>query len=141
MREEPAKSRGVPPSQGSGAQSSRGFLMSLEAAFSLALLIIAVSALPAFHPQKNPAPGFFLCSDAALALAKDGAFSDPSGMKLRGKVRQMERLSGMCIEAEALLAHAASSCAFVPREKTILSLPVHQDGLLLQARVSCWPPE
>jgi len=125
--------------QGS-AGSTRGFLMTLEAAFSLTLLIIAAAALPAFLPQKNSAPDFFLCTDAAAALANSGAFSDATGLQLQGQVNSMHALSGMCVEASVPLGRQASSCAKAKegKEKTQLTVPVFDGNFVQNAGVSCW---
>lgn len=113
--------------------SSAGFLMSLEAAFSLTLLLIALSVLPAFQAQKNPAPDFFLCSDAALSLAKSGAFS--SG-KLQDSLNSMHDLSGMCFSAASIPSAGCPSGA--KGEKISFSIPAFDGTALKEATVSCW---
>ena len=112
----------------------KGFLMSLEAAFSLALLVIAASALPAFRMEKSEAPSFFLCTDAALALAKSGAFSDGS---VGQKVNVMEELSGMCIDADGI-SSSAQECRAEPREKTTVTIPVFNGASMQDSKISCW---
>ena len=114
--------------------SMRGFLMSLEAAFSLSLLVIAASALPAFRLEKSEAPSFFLCTDAALALARSGAFSDGS---VQEKVDSMAGLSGTCIDAEGI-SSSAQECVAQPREKTSLTVPVFNGISVQNAEISCW---
>lgn len=112
---------------------SAGFLMSLEAAFSLTLLLIALAALPAFQAHKNPAPDFFLCSDAALALAKSGAFSSGS---LQDSLNGMHDLSGMCFSAGSSSSAGCSLAA--PGEKISISIPAFDGTALEEATVFCW---
>lgn len=118
---------------------SAGFLMSLEAAFALTLLAISASALPAFQLQKNTAPEFFLCSDAALVLVRAGAFSGAGGQGLQEQVGELSGLSGMCIEAGVQGGESASSCPPTDRGKISLSFPVSRFPSVATATVSCWP--
>ena len=114
-------------------KSSAGFLMSLEAAFSLTLLLIALAALPVFSAQKNTAPDFFLCSDAALSLAKSGAFSNGG---LQGRLDGMHDLAGMCFSAGSL--SSAGCSRDTEGEKISLSIPAFDGTELKEATVSCW---
>ena len=113
------------------------FLFSLEAAFSLTLVIVASAYLLAFAPQKESAGEFLACSDAAGALAKLRAFS--SQEKLQAAVNEAGALLGMCIEAESDGA-SASSCPRGERgrgEKYSFSTPVWVEGRLKNARTAC----
>lgn len=114
-------------------RAKAGFLMSLEAAFSLTLLFAAAYALPAFQPHRNAAPDFFLCSDAALALAKSGALS--SG-ELQGALDSMHGLSGMCFSSGSL--SSAGCFADDEGEKISLSLPAFDGTQVREAALSCW---
>ena len=113
----------------------RGFLMALEAAASLFLLVIAASAIPIFHLQKTSAHDFFLCSDAAVILSKTNAFSDGS---LQEKLDKAASLSGLCIGASSAAAFASSCEGNGAGEKFSFALPVWQDGAVENATVSCW---
>ena len=112
-----------------------GFLMSLEAACSLFLLIISLSLFPAPSLQKGSAHDFFLCSDAAVVLLKSGAFSSQAA--LGEKTGQASGLSGMCISASSPGA-SASSCTGRGAQEFSFSFPIWQHGSLSQAEVSCW---
>jgi hypothetical protein len=115
----------------------RGFAMSLEAAFSLTLLLIAGTALPAFSPPENAAPDFFLCSDAALALAKSGSFSG-TGQQLQAMLDEMHSLSGMCF-SEGSIASAGCALQKNPqKEKTAFTVPYCSAGAVGKKTVSCW---
>ena len=117
-------------------KSSAGFLMSLEAAFSLTLLLIALAALPVFSAQKNTAPDFFLCSDAALSLAKSGAFSNGG---LQGSLDGMHDLAGMCFSAGSLVS---AGCSYASEGgKTAFSIPAFDGTELTEATVQCWRAE
>jgi hypothetical protein len=85
-----------------------GFVFSLEAAFSLTLVIFAAAYLFAFVPQKEDVGWFLSCADAAEALSKSRAFSSQAG--LDGAVEELSGLSGACLEAEAG-GMRASSCS------------------------------
>ena len=113
------------------------FLFSLEAAFSLTLVIVASAYLLAFAPQKESAGEFLACSDAAGALAKLRAFS--SQEKLQAAVNEAGALLGMCIEAESDGASASSCTPDEGRvgEKYSFSFPVWVEGRLKNARASC----
>jgi len=115
--------------------SRKGFLMSLEAAFALTLLLIAGSALPAFSQPKNAAPDFFLCSDAALALVKSDAFSDGS---LQARLDSMHALSGMCFSSGAAVSSGCAIAAQAGGEKLSFSVPSYQGGALRKLAVYCW---
>ena len=111
-----------------------GFLMSLEAAFSLTLLLIAATALPAFSQPENTAPEFFLCSDAALALVKGGSFADSS---LQANLTDRHSLSGTCVSAEGRFSRGCSS----PRPqsgKTAITVPFYRAGAVGKATIYCW---
>ena len=103
-----------------------GFAMTLEAACSLLLLAFSLSLLPYFALPAPDAPDFFLCSDAALLLAKTSSFSDAS--LLSHNVVEMEALSGMCISAESSGASAQSGCAGEGAERHSFSLPFWGGG-------------
>ena len=113
------------------------FLFSLEAAFSLTLVIVASAYLLAFAPQKESAGEFLACSDAAGALAEMRAFS--SQEKLQAAVNEAGTLLGMCVEAESEGA-SASSCTpgeGGSGEKYSFSFPVWVEGKLKNARAAC----
>jgi hypothetical protein len=122
-------------------QHSKGFLMSLEAAFALTLLLFAATALPAFSQPKNTAPDFFLCSDATLLLVKSGAFTDGS---LQAKINEMHSLSGMCFSVHDLAGDiSAKDCdSSSAKEKTAITVPVWSSGIphgfVQKAAVYCW---
>ena len=116
---------------------SRGFLMSLEAAASLLLVMVALSALPLFSARAGREGDFFLCSDAAVALAKSSAFS--SAAALHEEVEQAASISGMCLSAESG-AISSSSCSQPPAqtEAYAFSFPVWSGREMGSATVSCW---
>jgi len=107
--------------------------MSLEAAFSLSLVAVALLALPLFSKPQNEAQDFFLCSDAALSLVRLGSFAG----RLQGDVAQMESLSGLCIEVSGDFS-AASSCSPAAQERIVLTIPVSSGDSVHEAEVSCW---
>ncbi len=118
--------------------SNPGFLMSLEAALSLVLLLMALQALALYQPKQQEAGGFFLCNDAAIVLVKTGSFSDQSG--LEGGIKKISSLAGECVEASSPSA-SASSCPGTPAhsaEKLSFSFPVWQGSAVETATVSCW---
>ncbi len=114
----------------------RGFLFSLEAAFSITLAIVAAACLPAFAMHEESPGNYLACSDAAGVLAKSGAFA--SQEKLQAAVDEAGELLGMCIEAESA-GMGASSCD-ESRQGSVLSFafPVWSGGKLQNARVACW---
>lgn len=112
-----------------------GFLMSLEAACSLLLLIISIPLFSAPSLQKGSAHDFFLCSDAAVVLLKSGAFLSQGA--LEEKARQASALSGLCISASSPGA-VAFPCQGRGSQEFSLSFPLWQSGTLSQAAVSCW---
>lgn len=120
----------------SASCSRNGFVLSLEAASSLALLLIAASALALFSFQEANAGDFYACSDAALLLSKSHAFSDGT---LGERVAQVHSLTGMCAVASSPAA-SSSSCggARDATEKFSFTMPVWQQGGLRSAKVECW---
>ena len=108
----------------------RGFLMSLEAAASLALIFISLAALPLFEIKVGTENDFFLCSDAAVALLKSGALS---GASARQQINEAASLSGMCIEAGG-----ASSCGYDGEGRLAFTFPIWRDGRVQPSTVSCW---
>jgi len=136
--DECAKRRRLPAGRGVYWMNSyRAFLFSLEAAFSLTLVIVASAYLLAFEPQKESAGEFLACSDAASALMELRAFS--SQEKLQAAVDEACALLGMCVEAEGAGA-GASSCSAGEGgagEKYSFSFPVWAGGRLQNARVAC----
>ena len=113
------------------------FLFSLEAAFSLTLVIVASAYLLAFAPQKEGAGEFLACSDAAEALAELRAFSSQEA--LGASVGQASHLSGACIEAGGANLHASSCEGGVGSagEKYSFSFPVWKDGRVENAQAGC----
>ena len=113
------------------------FLFSLEAAFSLALAMVAAAWLFAFAPQKDDAGEFLACSDAAGALLEMRAFSQQE--KLQEAVSEAGALAGTCVEAGGA-GLSAASCApgeGGAGEKYSFSFPIWVDGKLLNARAAC----
>jgi|GEM_PF-1441286 len=121
-----------------GAAGKRlAFLFSLEAAFSLTLVIVASAYLLAFAPQKESAGEFLACSDAAGALVELRAFS--SQASLQAAVDEAGALLGACVEAEAGGVRA-SSCKEnrgETGEKYSFSFPVWREGRVENAEVAC----
>ena len=113
-----------------GCVRPKGFLMSLEAAASLLLVLIALSTLALFEVKQGHEGDFFLCSDAAVALVKTGAFS---GGHLREAVEEASGISGLCISAGG-----QSSCSYGGQEKYSFSMPVWSGLGVQSAEVSCW---
>ncbi|MCX6771400.1 MAG: hypothetical protein NTX79_05075 [Candidatus Micrarchaeota archaeon] len=114
------------------------FLFSLEAAFSLTLVIVAAACLLAFAPQKESAGEFLACSDAAGALSELRAFSTQE--KLDAAVNDAGKLLGACVGAEGAGVRA-SSCkagAGSAGEKYSFSFPAWKDGRVESARVWCY---
>ena len=114
------------------------FLFSLEAAFSLTLVIVASAYLLAFAPQKESAGEFLACSDAAGALAKLRAFS--SQEKLQAAVDEAGALLGTCVEAEVEGGAEVRSCKAGgggAGEKYSFSFPIWDGGRVKNARVGC----
>ena len=112
------------------------FLFSLEAAFSLTLVIIASAYLLAFSPQKENVGEFLACSDAAGALAELRAFSSQDA--LRASVGEAGEMLGMCVEAKGAGANA-SSCEGQSEagEKYSFSFPIWKDGRVESAQAEC----
>jgi len=122
--------------------AKRGFLMTVEAAFALLLILFAASSLALFNFQKHDSQKFYLCSDAAILLAKTGDFS--SEQDIRGKVSEISSLSGLCVSAQWNKT-LASSCADATRgqavERLSLEIPVWDGSRVSSARISCGYPE
>jgi len=116
------------------AGKKRAFLFSLEAAFSLTLVIVASAYLLSFAPQKEEAGEFLACSDAAGALARLRAFS--SQEKLQAAVDDAGALLGACVEADGA-GLRASSCGDKTGEIISFPFPVWSGGKLQDARASC----
>jgi hypothetical protein len=118
----------------------RGFVFSLEAAFSLAMVFVALSYLQAFEPQNEEAGGFLACSDAAKALSEARAFS--SQETLQRAVDDAGALLGTCVDAQSE-GLAATSCENGAQgaQKTAFSIPAWSGGKLLHARVWCYHPK
>ena len=115
---------------------SRGFLMSLEAAASLLLVMVALSALPLFSARAGREGDFFLCSDAAVALAKSSAFSGASA--LQEGVERAASLSGICLSAGSGVLSSSSCSQDARSEVYAFSFPVWSGGAMGSARVYCW---
>ena len=113
------------------------FLFSLEAAFSLTLVVVAAACLFAFAPQKESAGEFLACSDAAGTLAELRAFSTQE--KLQAAVSEAGALLHTCVEAEGagLNASSCEASANYAGEKYSFSFPVWKDGRVENARVGC----
>jgi len=111
------------------------FLFSLEAAFSLTLVMIAAAYLFAFVPQHEEAGEFAACSDVAGALAKTRAFS--SQEKLQAAVDEAGSLLGACVEAEGAGWNASSCRGATSNSRFSFSFPVWSGGKLQDARVAC----
>jgi len=117
------------------------FLFSLEAAFSLTLVIVAATYLFAFAPQKESAGEFLACSDAAGALLKMRSFSTQE--TLQAAVGEAGGLLGVCVEAESP-GLSASSCKAGEGgvgEKYSSSFPIWKEGRVENARVGCYRRE
>jgi len=114
----------------------KGFVFSLEAAFSLALVFVAASYLQAFAPQNEEAGGFLACSDAAGVLLEARAFSSQEA--LQGAVDDAGSLLGMCVDAQGA-GLAATSCngGGNRSQATAFSFPVWAGGKLQNARAWC----
>jgi hypothetical protein len=115
-----------------------GFAMTVEAAFSFLLLFLAASALLLFRLPKHDSQAFYLCSDAAIVLAKSSAFSG----SLQESLGQASRLSGLCLRAEVEGA-AFSSCPegkSEGRERISLEIPVWGGLYVENAKISCTRP-
>ncbi len=108
----------------------KGFLMSLEAAASLLLVLVALSTLALFEVKQGHEGDFFLCSDAAVALVKTGAFS---GGRLHLAVEEAYGISGLCISAGG-----EGSCSYGGQERYSFSMPVWSGTEVQSAEVSCW---
>ena len=114
------------------------FLFSLEAAFSLTLVIVAAAYLFAFAQEKESAGEFLACADVAGALSELRAFSTQES--LQAKVNMAGGLLGTCVEAESS-GMSASSCEAGRDgvgEKYSFSFPIWKDGSVKNARVRCY---
>ena len=113
------------------------FLFSLEAAFSLTLVVVASAYLLAFAPQEENAGEFLACSDAAGALAELRAFSSQGA--LQASVGEAGNLLGECMEAKGAGVNA-SSCGegqSEAGEKYSFSFPIWKDGRVESAQAEC----
>jgi len=115
-------------------KARRAFLMLLEAASCILLLLFAASFLRLFYLRHASAADFFICSDAALVLAKSHAFSDGT---LQQKVEDASLRSGLCISAESP-QQSSSSCKGGAPERYSFSIPIWQGGAVQSAQVGCW---
>lgn len=115
------------------------FIFSLEAAFSLTLVVVAAAYLFAFAQPKEDAGEFLICSDIAGALSEARAFSSQEA--LAAAVDEAGALSGVYVEADGA-GFRASSC---PEEDAAggqtysFSYPVWAGGRLQEAQVKCRP--
>ena len=117
----------------------RGFVFSLEAAFSLATVFFAAACLQAFIPQREAAGEFLACSDAARVLVETHAFS--SQETLQGAVDDAGGLLGMCVGAQGAGFAAASCNDGGKRGQTAgFSFPVWSGGRLQRALAWCYSP-
>ena len=113
------------------------FLFSIEAAFSLTLVVVAAAYLFAFAPEKESAGEFLACSDAAGALLELRSFSTQE--TLQAAVNESGDILHMCVEADSADV-GASSCEEgegKAYEKYSFSFPVWKDGRVENARVGC----
>ena len=110
--------------------------MSLEAVSSLLLLVVALAALPLFQAKAGHEGDFFLCSDAAVALAKSSAFFGASA--LQEGVAQAASLSGMCLSAGSGAISSSTCGQGASSEVYAFSFPVWSGGAMGSARVYCW---
>jgi len=112
------------------------FLFSLEAAFSLTLVLVASAYLLAFSPQKEDAGKFLACSDAAGVFIEMRAFSSQDA--LNASVSEAGALMGACLDAESG-GLGASSCAAGggTGEKYSFSFPIWKNGRVENAGVEC----
>jgi len=114
------------------------FLFSLEAAFSLTLVIVAAAYLFAFAQEKENAGEFLACADVAGALSKLRAFSTQES--LQAEVNKSGGLLGTCVDAESD-GVSASSCEAGrdgAGEKYSFSFPIWKDGSVKNANVGCY---
>lgn len=113
----------------------QGFAMSLEALCSIILLIVAASAMQLFSLPPQQASDFYLCSDAAVLLSKQGI--PPGG--LQAQVESLARLSGLCILFESEKARA-SSCEQPQAQasRTAFTIIAFEGGSAGKAQISCW---
>ena len=113
----------------------KGFVMSVEAMFSLLFISLAVSSLALFNFQRHDSGLFYLCSDAAAVIAKTGDFS-PAG-NIESLSRGMSGLSGVCIGIEGDFGRA-HPCADAQGADTVsVSIPVWDGVKISKARISC----
>ena len=113
------------------------FLFSLEAAFSLTLVIVASAHLLAFLPPKENVGEFLACSDVAGVLAESRAFSSQETLQMA--VDEASGLLGACLEADGagLTAASCDTIAGGNGEKYSFSFPIWKDGQVQGARVGC----
>lgn len=115
-------------------KNRRGFLMTLEAAYSLLLILAGASLLAAFQlPGHNP-QDFYLCSDAAILFSSQD-FSDAASIALHAE--SLSSLSGMCISARHSLGEHSAGCGGEQGEVYSFSIPVQTPLGTQNAQVSC----
>ena len=123
---------------GQGAlPAKRGFVMTTEAMLSLVFLSLAFSSLLLFSFPKHDSEAFYLCSDAAIVLAKTGAFSQGS---LGRATEELSDLSGMCIRAKTGFAGPQPCIGAQAGEKLALEIPVWGGTEASKATVFCSRP-
>jgi hypothetical protein len=122
---------------GRGIGKRLAFLFSLEAAFSLTLVMVASAYLLAFVPQREEAGEFLACSDAADVLVRLRAFSTQE--RLQAAVSEAGGLLHVCVEANGGGLHA-SSCKpgeGGAGERYSFSFPYWKDGRVENMGVGC----
>ncbi len=119
------------------APAKRGFVMTTEAMLSLVFLSLAFSSLFLFNLPRHDSEAFYLCSDAAVVLAKSGAFSSGS---LDSATDALSGISGMCIRAKQGIAGSQPCIGAQAGEKLALEIPVWDGVALSKATVFCSRP-
>lgn len=115
--------------------AKRGFVMSAEAMFAMLFFSLAISSLFLFNFQRHDAEAFYLCSDAAIVLAKTGAFSSPDS--LEGATEELSGLSGMCIRAQTDSFSPSPCPGAQADDKISLSIPAWDGSQATTAKVIC----
>ncbi|MFA6490218.1 MAG: hypothetical protein WCT52_06120 [Candidatus Micrarchaeia archaeon] len=118
-------------------RAKRGFVMSAEAMFALLFLSFAASSLFLFNFQRYDAEAFYLCSDAAIVLARTGAFSHGS---LDDAAEELSALSGMCIKAQTDSLSPRPCPGAQAGEKISLTIPIWDGSQATTARITCSRP-
>jgi hypothetical protein len=116
------------------------FIFSLEAAFSLALVVIAAAYLPFFMQQKENVGTFLSCADAAEAMSETRAFSSQAA--LDRAVGEISALYDGCIFAQAhgmetLQCRGIENDSGGGREIFSFTFPVWSEGRLKNAQAGC----